>query len=365
MKIGVLCPALALILALLTTPWSSMTVRSSPLTLGANFSCRQAEWLELDCRTAYVALLQELGVKHFRLSVYWDQIEPSPGEYDLRLLRWQLDQAAQHNASVVLTIGIKGQRWPEVYVPAWLWNQVSPPPGVDLGTIPALRSAALSMLTRVVTELAEHPAIEAWQVENEPSVRSGRFQGRFVGPAMLQDEIEAVRQADPYKRPIIVTYPWTSIHDRNWLPALTAGDILGLSYHTKRPELPWRWFYLQPFHLGPFSPDIPAVVRIAAGEGKRVWIMELQAEAWERTPLKDLAPADNHTMSTARLDENVRRAQAIGVARAYLWGVEWWLYQREHRQDSQFWDAGRRLFQGQSEIVSPTSLAEHHKVEAR
>lgn len=361
----VVCPALVLALAVLGQLGDGQRDRDQAMVLGANFSCRHAEWLGLDCRTAYLTVLQDLGVKHLRLSVYWDEIEPQPGVYDFRAVRWQLDQAAQHGAAVVLTIGIKGQRWPEVYVPAWLWEQVSPPPGADLGSIPTLRDAALAMLTAVVTELGGHPAIEAWQVENEPLIRSARFHDRYVGEATLRLEVEAVRRADRQQRPIVLTHPWTWILDRDWQRNLALADILGLSYHTKRQEGPFHWFYLQPFHLGPFSPHIRGVVSMAAAQGKRVWITELQAEPWEQRPMSEVGVTGNRTLSPERLQENVRLARATGVERAYLWGIEWWLYQRERWGETRYWEIGQRLFRGQALSVSSAPASQHRRLDRR
>ena len=63
--------------------------------LGVNFSPRQAEWLGLNADETYSALLNDLRVRFFRLSLYWDEIQPEPTRYDFSRIQRMLEARRQ------------------------------------------------------------------------------------------------------------------------------------------------------------------------------------------------------------------------------------------------------------------------------
>src|SRR3989344_452235 len=67
---------------------------------GVTFSRSYALDLQLDWRQTYLAILDDLGVKHLRLSAYWDEIEPDKDQYRFDDLDWQIDQAAQRGVAI-------------------------------------------------------------------------------------------------------------------------------------------------------------------------------------------------------------------------------------------------------------------------
>ncbi|HEY8490465.1 MAG TPA: beta-galactosidase, partial [Dehalococcoidia bacterium] len=229
---------------------------------GANFSCRHAAWLGLDCRETLTAVLDDLGVRHLRLSVYWDEIEPQDDRFDFSSIDWQLQEATARGARVVLTVGMKAQRYPEFYLPAWLRERAEFPehparlcpysPAWD----PLVREETLEMLRAVVERYAGEPTIEAWQVENEPLLQNWyKTDGWWIPPDVLAAEVAAVRAADPLGRPVVITdSTWYRFEDR-WRTALAAGDVLGQAVYTKKHHYGPSWFYLRPYRLGPLTPD--------------------------------------------------------------------------------------------------------------
>src|SRR5947209_7279874 len=51
----------------LNLAWPARAAAGAPV-YGVDFSCRQAEWLGEDCHATYGAILDQLGVRHVRLS---------------------------------------------------------------------------------------------------------------------------------------------------------------------------------------------------------------------------------------------------------------------------------------------------------
>jgi hypothetical protein len=89
------------------------------MTWGVNFSIKQTEFLKLDAKETYSAILDDLGAKNIKIAVYWDLIEKEKGVYDFNELDWQMAEAAKHNVSVILAIGMKVPRWQECHLPTW------------------------------------------------------------------------------------------------------------------------------------------------------------------------------------------------------------------------------------------------------
>jgi hypothetical protein len=365
--------ALVALLLLIECQWYVTAPEGTP-AFGVSFSCKRVEELGMDCRQALTAVLDDLGVRALRLSLYWSDAEPEPGRYDWSSIDWQLDALQARGARAVVTLGMKAQRYPEYWFPTWLRLAAAIPPQEMPEDHPLVQQSLFPYLEAAARHLSAHPAVEALQVENEPYVnyRPNRFLrliGRerygpgdakalhilfirlswnattwYIREPFLAREVATVRAAAPGKRIVLTHASWLRT-DRDWRSLLHMGDVLGQSVYTKRQQGPWPWFYLLPFHMGPLSPDLPGQARAAAQGGKEFWITELQAEPFEAAGVDIRRPsAPTGSFGPRWLEDNVRLARRSGATRVYLWGVEWWLYLRAMRADPSLCDAARALF---------------------
>lgn len=317
-----------------------------PVTLGASFSCRQVRYLGGDCAQAFAALLDDVGARHVRLSLYWSDVERTPGNYDFSETDTLVQAAAARGADVLLTLGIKAQRYPEVYVPGWLQQDAAYPEGTVLDAVPGVREAALAFVTAAVAHYREQPAIIAWQVENEPFIKNfDKIRGWTVSPAMTAAEVRLVHELDTSRRPVVVTHSSWTIYDRRWRDALRLGDVLGQNVFTKKAWIR-DWWYFFPYRMGPFVPDLPGQAASARRAQKQLWITELQAEPEERRSLTALDAATAHSISPRLLAQNAALARRSGAARVYLWGAEWWYRLHTHGDDG-LWQEARALMRGE------------------
>jgi hypothetical protein len=325
--------------------WPARAAAGEPL-YGADFSCRQAQYLGEDCHAAYTALLDQLGVRHVRLSAYWDEIEPQPGVYDFSDLDWQIGEAAKRGVAVTLTVGIKGQRSPEYYVPDWARAGRGIPDGSSPADYPDIAAGSINFVRATVQHEAGQNAIEVWQVENEPYVHFWHTAHDWVLPSwFVNEEAQAIRQSDPAQRPLLITHASWLRTDGTWRNILKTADIVGEAVYTKRQRGPLASIYLFPFQLGPLTPDLPGQEAVADRLGKAVWISELQAEPFE-APWVDVKDANcsSPTISPELLRDNLTLADRSGAERAYLWGAEWWYYCLTQKGDPAMWDAARSAF---------------------
>lgn len=324
---------------------------AAPL-LGISFSHRHAAWLGLNPQEALEALLRDTGIKHVRLSLYWDEIAPAPDRLDFTPLRPWLEIAARYGCAVLMTAGIKAQRHPEFYPPPWLTHNHPMPHGAELEQYPRVVTLLLLMLERAIAFLADYDVIDAWQVENEPFLpAAGRTAGWRISPDLLAREVAVVCDADPRHRPVVINHSSRTVFDRGWLRALQAGDVLAQNVYTRRPMrpgLPLR--YRNDYALWPVAPRLAAQAAVARRLGKSLWITELQAEPWERFDLLTTPPGLTGSISPQQLRENLRLAAAARAERIYLWGAEWWLWMARRHND------GRYLALAQSIIAGNAAL---------
>jgi hypothetical protein len=317
--------------------------------LGINFSHRHAEWLNQDPDALFARLLDELGVRYVRLSAYWDEIAPSAERMDFTPLRRFLDPLQQRGGRALVTVGLKAQRWPEYYPPEWLTRAHPLPDGARLDDHPRVIAHLLLMLERVTAFLADYDAIDAWQVENEPSLPSLRNTvGWLFSPDLLAREIAVVREADPRHRPIVVNHSSQNCLDRRWQVGLRLADVIAENVYTRKPNRwPWpRYFNVHAIPL--YAPPLRRYGEVAGRLGKGYWITELQAEPWERQDVHTVTPEMICSVSPKRIRENLRLVRRAGAQRIYLWGAEWWRFTADRDGDERYWELARRLFGARS-----------------
>ncbi|MBI2761888.1 MAG: hypothetical protein HYX51_10750 [Chloroflexi bacterium] len=321
-----------------------MTAATAP-ALGVSFSHHHAAWLGLDPRETLRRLLEEVRVRHLRLSVHWHEIAPEPTRLDFSPLAPWLDLAARHDARVLMTLGLKAQRHPEFYPPEWLTGEHPLPHGADIAEHPRMVTRLLLMLERATAFLADHDIIDAWQVENEPFLpAAGRTVGWKFSPGLLEREIAVVRDSDPRNRPIAVNHSSQTAFDRWWLPALNAADVFAQNIYTRVPSRRAPWRYWNRHLFGPFAPALRRQALVARRLGKEFWVTELQAEPWENADLRRLESSAIGSISPERMRSNLELARRTTASRIYLWGAEWWCYMADKRGDGRYLALARELF---------------------
>ncbi len=294
---------------------------------GATFSPRQAESLGLDWQEVFSAMLSDLEIKHLRLSAYWDEVEPANNEYDWERLDWQINEASKANAEIILAVGGRLPRWPECHFPEWV-EVLSP----------AERSEnLLAYIEAVIRRYQDNERIIAWQVENEPFLINF---GECPKPdkELLDKEIALVRKLD--KRQIIIT---DSGELSIWVPAAKRADIFGTTmYQTTYSKL-LRSYIHYPIEPG-FFRFKKNITRLFLKPDKWI-VIELQAEPWGPKPFQELSQAErDQTMNLQKFKEIIEFSSKTGFDEFYLWGVEWWYWEKTTNNNPELWAEAGRLF---------------------
>lgn len=294
-----------------------------PVTWGVTYSAMYARELGLDWQETYLAVLDDLQVRHLRIPAYWSSIESENDRYDWSEVDWLVAQAEQREASIILGVGMKLPRWPECFLPVW----------TDGLAQDELEKEILSMLQAVVTRYNARAGVQSWQVENEALFPYGVCPK--LGRAFLAREVSLVRSLSD--KPVIVTDSgeWST-----WFRTGTLADELGVSlYRDARHKL---FGYLK----YPFTPGYYYLKSKLVGLAvDRVLITELQAEPWVDQPLISVSlDEQREAFSPERLQTNIEFARRTGFDEIYLWGAEWW-YWRLQMGDEDYWSLTKNLFQ--------------------
>lgn len=290
--------------------------------LGVTFSTVYARQLGLDPRETFTALLDDVGVRHFRIPVYWSEVQPSEGEYRWEEIDWMMAEAATRGAEVTLAIGYKVPRWPECYIPDW----------AEIGGYPFDRDKLLVFLKTTVERYRDAPALARWQVENEPYLAFGVCPESDASD--IAREVNLVRSLDG--RPIVMT---ASGELERWGPTARQSDLLGVSLY----RVTWNRYF------GYFRYPVPAAFYrlrawLVGSATDGIFISELQAEPWFPVPIQDRTPSEWAAEFTAKdLRENVLYAADTGIEEVDLWGAEWWYFLSKNGH-AELWEEAVRLF---------------------
>lgn len=297
------------------------------ITWGVNFSQKHTQNLGLDWKTTYSALLDDLGVKHLKVAAQWDLIEPEKDKFYFDDMDWQIREAENHDAKILLVIGMKTGRWPECHIPEWAKNLNKEEQQKEI----------LEMIEEVVLRYRDRVSVGAWQVENEPFFSFGECP--WVDKNFLKKEINLVKSFDTQKRLILIS---DSGEGSLWINAAKLGDIVGTTLYKK------VWFrQLGNYIYYPFPPTFywRKAQLIEKIFNKKVVVVELQAEPWGPKLLYELPLEEQEkTMNLERFKANIEFAKKTGLNEFYLWGAEWWYWMREKQNRPEIWQEAKNLF---------------------
>lgn len=319
--------ALILILVFMSYFFIGEKRPAQKISWGVNFSQKHTQNLGLDWKETYSALLDDLNVKHLKIAVHWDMIEPQKDRFYFEDLDWQIRRAEDKGAELLLVIGMKTPRWPECHIPEWAINL----------TKQQQQEEILQMLKKIVLRYRGRVVVSMWQVENESFFPFGNCP--WVDKKFLKKEIDLVKSLDFQNRPIIIS---DSGEGSLWFQAAKLGDIVGTTMYRK------VWFRQLGVYLTyPFPPIFfqRRARLIQKLFNKKVICVELQAEPWGPKLLYDSSIEEQQkSMNLEQFQKNIEFAKKTGLNKFYLWGAEWWFWLKQTQNDFQIWNFAKKLF---------------------
>lgn len=309
--------------------------QAKEIAWGVNFSQKHAINLKLDWKETFLALLDDLGARRVKISIDWDMIQGDNPDFFFQDVDWQMRRLEERGARAFLVIGNKTTRWPECHTPRWV--KVLPKA--------QQQEAVLRLLAGLVERYKNSPALEMWQVENEPFFPFGNCQ--WSDKNFLREEVALVHSLDP-AHPVVISASgeWSL-----WRKSSMIGDIAGTTLYRK------AWFSIpgtsfpQWFVRYPFPPTYywRRALLVRALFGKKVMVVELQGEPWSLKLLYDTTVEEQaKTMNPEQFREIVSYAKRTGLDTFYVWGSEWWYWMKTKQNDPGMWNEAKKLFESAS-----------------
>jgi len=317
--------------------WYIATSSSKPLVMGASFIPAYAESLGLDAKETMDALIDDVGVRHFRLVSYWNQLEPEEGKYDFSLLDWQFEKAEAADAEVTLSLGLRQPRWPECHMPDWARSK----------QVSEWQPQLEAFMGKVVERYKDSPALRSYQVENEFFLKGfgecEQIPGAF-DRSRLVNEYKLVKKLDP-DHPAIVN---RSNNALGWPVGEPTPDEYGISIYKRVWDATLTKRYVEyPFPAWYYG-FVAGWQKIMTG--KDMIIHELQAESWgpQGQGLSEISIDEaNKSFSAQRFKDRVKFGKGTGMREIYLWGAEYWYYRKAIQHDDSLWKVAQDTFKEQ------------------
>lgn len=310
--------------------WYMYSERNQPLQLGVSFIPAYAESLGLDPQQTMDAIINDLGVRRFRLVSYWNQLEPTKGQYDFSVLDWQFQKAEASNSKITLSLGLRQPRWPECHMPQWAIGES------DTEWQPQLND----FITAVVNRYKNSPSLESYQLENEYFLKSFGLCTNF-DRTRLVNEYNLVKALDPNHK-LIVTRSQNAM-------GISLGDPrpdeLGMSVYKRVWDSSYTKRYIEyPFpawYLG----FVAGWQKLATGKDTMIHELQMEAYAPDYKNVVDTSLEEqNKSFNAQRFTDRVQYGKATGMKEIYLWGAEYWYYRSTILSDHSLWDVAGNTF---------------------
>ena len=350
----------------LTDAWEHLPIEPRRSTLlGISFRSPQVAVLGLNARSTLQTLLT-YPFQLIRLGAYWNRMEPEPGIFYPDELDWQIDAAERAGKQIIVCVGpLKTFGYPEFFVPAHHLRRPFPEHAlIKPSAYPSLLMAATEFITRVVERYKHRKGIIAWQLEHEAVDPLGVEHSWRLEVSFVENEIEALRKADP-TRPIMMNgflptslpvrlSQWWRTRDQgdSLTVAQRMADIVGIDYYPRHAlmTIGAKTLYMD----GSKSPwqqrRRKQVFAWTRTHGQKLLIAEGQAEPWETVTIP---PNPYKQGMYSCLPEHViinyntcmRWSQQEADLYAYLfWGAEYWML-RKQCADSSYLQAFARILE--------------------
>jgi hypothetical protein len=310
--------------------WYIYSQRQIPLTYGVSFIPDYAQSLGLNPKQTMKALTK-IGVRQFRLTSYWSDVEPSPGQYNFSQLNWEFAQANAVHAKIILTVGLRQPRWPECHPPNWI--KTNKP-------MSSWEPQLLSYMTKVINRYKNNPALEAWQLENEYFLK-GFGNCTNYSRSRLIAEYNLLKKLDP-THPIIVGRSNNAIGFPVGQPQ---PNIFGISVYRRVWDANVTHQYLEYPYPSWFYAFLAGVQEIFIH--KNMIIAEMQAEAWPANgkpiPQVSLRKQDN-SINSIRLRNRFVFSKKTGMKDVIMWGAEYWYYRKVVLHNPNMWNIAKQEF---------------------
>ncbi len=309
--------------------WYVASNAHKPLQLGVSFVPDYARSLDLNAEQTMEALIDDVGVRQFRLVSYWNKHEPEQGKYDFSDLDWQFEKAEKADAKISLAIGLRQPRWPECHSPEWIKNKPTE----------QWQSQLEKYIGVVIDRYKNSPSLQSYQLENEYFNDFGECPDHTR--ERLVSEFDIVKKHDK-EHPVIISRS-------NNMPSLVLGDpqpdLVGASVYRRVWDAKiTKSYYSYPFPSWYYA-SMAGLQKIVTG--KDSVLHEMQMEPWPANGqfIADTSITEqDKSFKASGFPGRIDFAKNTGMRTIDLWGAEWWYWRLEKKNDPSVWNEAKKAF---------------------
>jgi hypothetical protein len=325
--------------------------------IGLNFSPWHCKFLGIDHKYVLDQILK-LKPKYVRISAYWNLLEVKDDVFEWEKLDELISILNKNDIKIILTVGLKAQRWPEVFIPHWLAKEYKTVRDFQQA-IKDPKSKVFKKVAEFITEVMKRydDNVEIWQIENEPILRPVPL-GVYISPKFYLEEVKVAKKLTKKK---IITNHFFSMHrslglvklaiDKRLHPKHLDGiDHAHNIYHTVAGK-----FLNMPIIINAslkFKAKEPSIFTEIQAEPWPVPTDSLERmmnKVWERMKVKNglnnlhefggIVPLEADLKNPSFFPDIMHKSYKMiegGKNHIYLfWGAEYWIHrQLKHKDDS-------------------------------
>jgi beta-galactosidase GanA len=288
------------------------------MRIGFSFSKKQCDWLNLDWQDT-LQKLDSQKLEIVRLSVYWSDVEKKRGVYDFSQIESEINLATKLGKSIILTVGMKAQRWPEFYIPDIYKSKIKFSGDVSKNKV--LNESTRKYVQECVKKLKKYENIFMWQVENEP-LDPQWPENTYISLEFLQELVALVDKFD--NRPKMVNCWGNNLKERDTftqLAKLKNVNTLGFDFYSHQFDSDINTYRGPDLSID----DIEDKVDLLKQNGFNIAIAELQAEPWEDFDYR-MNRSKIKSTSLEKIESNIKKFSTIKPEFTLLWGSEYWVW---------------------------------------
>ncbi len=298
-----------------------------PGILGVTFSQLQCSpgYLDMDYQQTFKELC-DLGPDVIRLGTYWNEIESDVG---FQKTDWLMDEAARRNINVILTVGAKAPRVPELHLPPDVvhLSGTDQHDGRSIGSDPETYLRVMQHIEKVIEKYKNYPNLKYWQVENEPLDHLDFADNHSIDEKLLADEFKLVSLKKRADQEILLS---------NAFKIPSAPQSLIKSLELKPDGTGFNIYPKVPRKEGGYHQMTWGDYRLLAKNASLIkslniepWIFEAQAEPWEAGKHVHFGQATFPSVSPEQTIRLISDLTKSGFDKQLLWGGEFWVKQKQ------------------------------------
>lgn len=298
-----------------------------PDTLGVTFSQLQCSpgYLNLDYKEAFKEIC-DLGIDIVRLPTYWNEITSATG---FEKTDWLMAESAKRNIGVILTVGAKSPRYPELHLPSQIEQslELHDRKGQQIGGDPDTFQRVIDHIGKVVERYKEYPNLRYWQVENEPLDSLDFADNHSIDPRLLQAEVDLVNATKKPTQELLLSNAFNIPSAKNSLIQSLALKPYGTGFNIYQ-KVPREDGGYNQLTWGNYQ-ELGRAATFIRQNGIEPWIFEVQAEPWENGKHVHFGEGLYPSSSPEQTLQLVSDLAKKGFNKQLLWGAEFWVKEKQ------------------------------------